>query len=149
MSDKEVYLTKQGLKKLESELEHLKTVKRPEVAARLKEATSHGDLSENFEYEEAKNEQAFNEGRITSLENKLKNARIIRSFEISVKDLESGVVSDFTIVGTDEADPDFNQISNESPVGKALNEKKKGDLVEVNVPKGVVRYEVLQSKIGE
>jgi transcription elongation factor GreA len=149
VSDKEVYLTKQGLKKLESELEHLKTVKRPEVAARLKEATSHGDLSENFEYEEAKNEQAFNEGRITSLENKLKNARIIRSFEISVKDLESGVVSDFTIVGTDEADPDFNQISNESPVGKALNEKKKGDLVEVNVPKGVVRYEVLQSKIGE
>ncbi len=149
MSDKEVYLTKQGLKKLESELEHLKTVKRPEVAARLKEATSHGDLSENFEYEEAKNEQAFNEGRITSLENKLKNARIIRSFEISVKDLENGVVSDFTIVGTDEADPDFNQISNESPVGKALNEKKKGDLVEVNVPKGVVRYEVLQSKIGE
>ena len=124
MSDKEVYLTKQGLKKLESELEHLKTVKRPEVAARLKEATSHGDLSENFEYEEAKNEQAFNEGRITSLENKLKNARIIRSFEISVKDLENGVVSDFTIVGTDEADPDFNQISNESPVGKALNEKK-------------------------
>ena len=149
MSDKEVYLTKQGLKKLESELEHLKTVKRPEVAARLKEATSHGDLSENFEYEEAKNEQAFNEGRITSLENKLKNARIIRSFEISVKNLEDGVVSDFTIVGTDEADPDFNQISNESPVGKALNEKKKGDLVEVNVPKGVVRYEVLQSKIGE
>jgi transcription elongation factor GreA len=149
VSDKEVYLTKQGLKKLESELEHLKTVKRPEVAARLKEATSHGDLSENFEYEEAKNEQAFNEGRITSLENKLKNARIIRSFEISVKDLENGVVSDFTIVGTDEADPDFNQISNESPVGKALNEKKKGDLVEVNVPKGVVRYEVLQSKIGE
>jgi transcription elongation factor GreA len=149
VSDKEVYLTKQGLKKLESELEHLKTVKRPEVAARLKEATSHGDLSENFEYEEAKNEQAFNEGRITSLENKLKNARIIRSFEISVKNLEDGVVSDFTIVGTDEADPDFNQISNESPVGKALNEKKKGDLVEVNVPKGVVRYEVLQSKIGE
>ncbi len=149
MSDKEVYLTKQGLKKLESELEHLKTVKRPEVAARLKEATSHGDLSENFEYEEAKNEQAFNEGRITSLENKLKNARIIRSFEISVKNLEDGVVSDFTIVGTDEADPDFNQISNESSVGKALNEKKKGDLVEVNVPKGVVRYEVLQSKIGE
>jgi len=149
VSDKEVYLTKQGLKKLESELEHLKTVKRPEVAARLKEATSHGDLSENFEYEEAKNEQAFNEGRITSLENKLKNARIIRSFEISVKNLEDGVVSDFTIVGTDEADPDFNQISNESSVGKALNEKKKGDLVEVNVPKGVVRYEVLQSKIGE
>ncbi len=149
MSDKEVYLTKQGLKKLETELEHLKTVKRPEIAARLKEATSHGDLSENFEFEEAKNEQAFNEGRITTLENKLKNARIIRSFEISVKDLDSGVVSDFTIVGTDEADPDFNQISNESPVGQALNEKKKGDLVEVSVPLGVVRYEVLDSKIGE
>jgi transcription elongation factor GreA len=149
VSDKEVYLTKQGLKKLETELEHLKTVKRPEIAARLKEATSHGDLSENFEFEEAKNEQAFNEGRITTLENKLKNARIIRSFEISVKDLDSGVVSDFTIVGTDEADPDFNQISNESPVGQALNEKKKGDLVEVSVPLGVVRYEVLDSKIGE
>ncbi len=149
MSDKEVYLTKQGLKKLETELEHLKTVKRPEIAARLKEATSHGDLSENFEFEEAKNEQAFNEGRITSLENKLKNARIIRSFEISVKDLDTGNVYDFTIVGTDEADPDFNQISNESPVGQALNEKKKGDLVEVSVPSGVVRYEVLDSKIGE
>jgi transcription elongation factor GreA len=149
VSDKEVYLTKQGLKKLETELEHLKTVKRPEIAARLKEATSHGDLSENFEFEEAKNEQAFNEGRITSLENKLKNARIIRSFEISVKDLDTGNVYDFTIVGTDEADPDFNQISNESPVGQALNEKKKGDLVEVSVPSGVVRYEVLDSKIGE
>jgi transcription elongation factor GreA len=149
MSEKEVYLTKQGLKKLEAELENLKTVKRPEIAARLKEATGHGDLSENFEYEEAKNDQAFNEGRITTLENKLKNARIIRSFEITVKDQENGQIHEFTIVGTDEADPDFNQISNESPVGKALNEKQKGDLVEVAVPKGTIKYEVLDSKIGE
>jgi transcription elongation factor GreA len=149
MSEKEVNLTKQGLKKLEAELEFLKTVKRPEIAARLKEATGHGDLSENFEYEEAKNDQAFNEGRITSLENKLKNARIIRSFEITVKDLESGETAEYTIVGTDEADPDFNQISNESPVGKALNNKQKGDLIEVTVPMGNVRYEVLDSKVGE
>jgi transcription elongation factor GreA len=149
MSEKEVYLTKQGLKKLETELENLKTVKRPEIAARLKEATGHGDLSENFEYEEAKNDQAFNEGRITTLENKLKNARIIRSFEITVKDMGNGQIHEFTIVGTDEADPDFNQISNESPVGKALNEKQKGDYVEVAVPRGTIKYEVLDSKIGE
>ena len=149
MSEKEVYITKQGLKKLEAELELLKTVKRPEIAARLKEATGHGDLSENFEYEEAKNDQAFNEGRINTLENKLKNARIIRSFEITVKDLDSGEMSEFTIVGTDEADPDLNQISNESPVGKALNDRQKGEVIEVTVPKGVVRYEVLESKIGE
>lgn len=154
MSEKEVILTPEGLAKLEQELEDLKTVKRKEVAARIKEAISFGDISENSEYEEAKNEQAFIEGRILTLEKMLRNARIITNEDVDtgvvsvgsrvrVKDLEYGDVMDYTIVGSAESDPMNNKISNESPVGQALLGKAKGAVVDVQVPAGVIQYEIL------
>lgn len=135
MSDKEVILTPDGLKRLEDELETLKSVKRREVAERIKVAIGYGDISENSEYEDAKNEQAFIEGRVLTLEKMLRNARIINSDEIvtdvvsigvtvSVEDLEYGDTMEYTIVGTAESDPLNNKISNESPVGKAIIGKK-------------------------
>lgn len=135
MSEKEVILTPDGLKRLEEELETLKSVKRREVAERIKVAIGYGDISENSEYEDAKNEQAFIEGRIITLEKMLRNARIINSDEIvtdvvsvgvtvSVEDLEYGDVMEYTIVGTAESDPLNNKISNESPVGRAIMGKK-------------------------
>lgn len=155
MSEKEVLLTLQGLRKLEDELEHLKTVKRREVAERIKVAISYGDISENSEYEDAKNEQAFIEGRIITLEKMLRNARIIEESghdlkivsigsTVKVKDLEYGDEMEYTIVGSAEADPMDSKISNESPVGRALLGKQAGDTIEVNVPAGVLQYEVLQ-----
>ncbi|WP_047154298.1 transcription elongation factor GreA [Aneurinibacillus tyrosinisolvens] len=158
MAEKEVILTAVGLQKLEEELEQLKTVKRREVAGRIKEAISFGDLSENSEYEEAKNEQAFIEGRIITLEKMLRNARVITGEEVdigvvsvgstvTVKDLEFGDEMEFTIVGSAESDPLQNKISNESPVGVALLGKTKGSIVDVNVPAGVIRYEVLDIKV--
>lgn len=155
MGEKEVILTAAGLQKLEEELEELKTVKRREVAARIKEAISYGDLSENSEYEESKNEQAFIEGRIITLEKMLRNARVISDNEVDtgvvtvgskvrVKDLEFGDVMEFTIVGSAESDPLQDKISNESPVGIALLGKAKGSTVDVNVPAGVIRYEILE-----
>lgn len=155
MSEKEVLLTLQGLQKLEDELEHLKTVKRREVAERIKVAISYGDISENSEYEDAKNEQAFIEGRIITLEKMLRNARIIEESghdlnivsigsTVKVKDLEYGDEMEYTIVGSAEADPMDSKISNESPVGRALLGKQAGDTIEVNVPAGVLQYEVLQ-----
>ncbi|KQL47077.1 transcription elongation factor GreA [Brevibacillus choshinensis] len=154
MSEKEVILTPEGLTKLEQELEDLKTVKRKEVAARIKEAISFGDISENSEYEEAKNEQAFIEGRILTLEKMLRNARIITNEDVDtgvvsvgsrvkLKDLEFGDVVDYTIVGSAESDPMNNKISNESPVGQALLGKAKGAVVDVNVPAGTIQYEIL------
>lgn len=154
MSEKEVILTPEGLAKLEQELEDLKTVKRKEVAARIKEAISYGDISENSEYEEAKNEQAFIEGRILTLEKMLRNARIITNEDVDtgvvsvgsrvkLKDLEFGDIVDYTIVGSAESDPMNNKISNESPVGQALLGKAKGAIVDVNVPAGVIQYEIL------
>ncbi|GED72958.1 transcription elongation factor GreA [Brevibacillus reuszeri] len=154
MSEKEVILTPEGLSRLEQELEDLKTVKRKEVAARIKEAISFGDISENSEYEEAKNEQAFIEGRILTLEKMLRNARIITNDDVDtgvvsvgsrvrLKDLEFGDVVDYTIVGSAESDPMNNKISNESPVGQALLGKAKGAVVDVNVPAGTIQYEIL------
>ncbi|WCK54654.1 transcription elongation factor GreA [Aneurinibacillus sp. Ricciae_BoGa-3] len=154
MTEKEVILTAAGLQKLEEELEQLKTVKRREVAQRIKEAISFGDLSENSEYEEAKNEQAFIEGRIITLEKMLRNARVISDDDVNtgivsvgstvrVKDLEYGDEMEYTIVGSAESDPMQNKISNESPVGIALLGKSKGSTVDVNVPAGVIRYEIL------
>lgn len=154
MSEKEVILTPEGLSRLEQELEDLKTVKRKEVAARIKEAISFGDISENSEYEEAKNEQAFIEGRILTLEKMLRNARIITNEDVDtgvvsvgskvkLKDLEFGDVVDYTIVGSAESDPMNNKISNESPVGQALLGKAKGAIVDVQVPAGVLQYEIL------
>ncbi|QMV42278.1 transcription elongation factor GreA [Cohnella cholangitidis] len=158
MSDKEVLLTQDGLKRLEDELENLKSVKRREVAERIKVAIGYGDISENSEYEDAKNEQAFIEGRIITLEKMLRNARIINNEEIDletvsigstvvVEDLEYGDTMEYTIVGTAESDPLNNKISNESPVGKAIIGKKKGTTVEVNVPAGIIQYKIVDIKM--
>ncbi|OXS54640.1 transcription elongation factor GreA [Cohnella sp. CIP 111063] len=158
MSDKEVLLTQDGLKRLEDELENLKSVKRREVAERIKVAIGYGDISENSEYEDAKNEQAFIEGRIITLEKMLRNARIINSEEIDletvsigstvvVEDLEYGDTMEYTIVGTAESDPLNNKISNESPVGKAIIGKKKGTTVEVSVPAGIIQYKIVDIKM--
>ena len=157
MSDKEVILTQEGLKKLEDELENLKSVKRREVAERIKVAIGYGDISENSEYEDAKNEQAFIEGRVLTLEKMLRNARIINSDEIgtdivgigatvTVEDMEFGDVVEYTIVGTAESNPLQNKISNESPVGKAIIGKAKGTVVDVNVPAGVIQYKIVDIK---
>ena len=157
MTDKEVLLTPQGLKKLESELEHLKTVRRKEVAERIKHAIAFGDISENSEYDEAKNEQAQLEERILKLETMLRKAKIIDEDEISVdtvnigatvkvKDIEFDEVVEYTIVGSAEADPYEMRISNESPVGRNLLGKKVGDVVDIQIPDGVTRYEILEIK---
>lgn len=154
MVNKEVVLTYEGLQKLEQELENLKTVKRREVAERIKQALSFGDISENSEYDEAKNEQAYVEGRIVQLENMLKNAKVIDEDDIKtdvvgvgskvkIFDMEFDEEVEYHIVGSTEADPAQYKISNESPVGKALLGKKKGNVVEVAVPDGVIKFKVL------
>src|SRR5690606_22836999 len=143
------------LAKLEQELDQLKTVRRREVAARIKQALQFGDISENSEYDDAKNEQAFIEGRIHALEKMLRNSRVVDEDEIAtdvvgigtrvrVKDLEYDEEYEYTIVGSAEADPSQYKISNESPVGRALLGQKVGSVVEVNVPAGIVRLEILE-----
>ncbi|AVX19322.1 MULTISPECIES: transcription elongation factor GreA [Carboxydocella] len=152
--EKEVILTPEGYRKLEEELEELKTVKRREVAERIKQAIEFGDISENSEYEDAKNAQAFIEGRILTLEKMLRNARVINEGDIHtdevslgsrvlLKDLEFGDEVEYSIVGTAEADPAQNKISNVSPVGKAILGRRKGEIVEVDVPAGKLRYQIL------
>jgi transcription elongation factor GreA len=154
MKEKEVLLTVEGLKKLEEELERYKSVKRREVAERIKQAIAFGDISENSEYEDAKNEQAWIEGRILTLEKMLRNAKIIDDENISteqvtlgstviLKDLEYDEQLEYTIVGSVEADPANSKISNESPVGRAIIGKPKGMIVEVNVPAGLLKYEIV------
>jgi len=154
MPDKEVLLTVEGLKKLEQELDRLKSVKRKEVAERIKQAIEFGDISENSEYEDAKNEQAFIEGRILTLDKKLRNARIFddtglntdkvcMGSKVVLKDLECGDVLEYAIVGSMEADPSAAKISNESPVGKAIMGQRIGTVVEVHVPVGVLKYELV------
>ena len=151
---KKFLMTYEGVKKLEDELEYLKAVKRKEITEKIKVALGYGDLSENSEYDEAKNEQAFTEGRIIQLENMLKNAEVVDESEIptdtvsvgsivKVKDYDFDEEVEYTIVGSAEADPMNFRISNESPVGKGLIGKKVGDVVEVNVPDGVSKFEVL------
>jgi len=148
-------VTREGLKNLKEELEDLKNIRRKEVAQRLKEAISYGDLSENAEYEEAKNEQAFVEGRILELEHKIKNAKIITE-KSATHQMEINVGStvtvrmlggdkdnlSFTIVGATEADPFQQKVSNESPIGKALLTKNEGAVIDVNTPGGKVKYVV-------
>ncbi len=157
MSDKEIILTQDGLKKLEDELENLKSVKRREVAERIKVAIGYGDISENSEYEDAKNEQAFIEGRVITLEKMLRNARIINNDDINidsvsigslvtVEDMEFGDTVEYAIVGSAESDPLNNKISNESPVGRAILGKNKGTVVEVNVPAGIIQYKIVDIK---
>jgi len=153
--DKVTLVTKDGLKKLKEELDYLRDVKRKEIAARIKEAISYGDLSENSEYEEAKNEQAFIEGRIIELEDKVKYAKIIdekksdgkavqlgSTVKVKNKTIKGSKAQEFVIVGSTESDW-ATKISNESPVGKALLDRRVGDKIKVHVPSGLVEYEIL------
>ena len=144
---KDVILTPEGLEKLKEEIEHLSTEKRREVAERIKEAREFGDISENSEYDDAKNEQAMLESRIATLEDKLRSASVIEKSELSKDIVRVGslvTVTDdkrkktltYSIVGSTEADPNENKLSNESPVGKALLGHKKGDTVTVGLPSG-------------
>lgn len=156
MSESKQYvMTYEGVKKLENELEYLKTVRRKEITEKIKVALGYGDLSENSEYDEAKNDQAFVEGRIVQLEAMLKNAVVVDKSEIpndmvsvgskvKVKDYEFDEDVEYTIVGSAEADPMNFKISNESPVGKALIGKKVGEIVEVVIPDGVNKFEILE-----
>lgn len=155
MVDKEVVLTVHGLKKLEDELEMLKTVKRKEIAERIKQSIAFGDISENSEYDEAKNEQAQVEDRISKLEAMLRRATIIDEDDINtdivsigatvqVKDLEFDEIVEYMIVGSVEADPYELKISNESPVGKSLIGSKVGEIVEIQIPDGITKYKILQ-----
>ena len=152
-------MTYEGIKKLEEELEYLKTVRRKEITEKIKVALGYGDLSEISEYDEAKNDQAFNEGRIIQLENMLKNAVVVDDSEIptdkvsvgsivKVMDYEFDEEVEYAIVGSAEADPMNFKISNESPVGSALLGKKVGDVVEVTVPSGVSKFEILEIRRG-
>jgi len=146
---KDVILTPEGLEKLKQEIEYLSTTKRREVAERIKEAREFGDISENSEYDDAKNEQAMLEARIATLEDKLRSASVIDAKELSADVVrvgsqvhvtdEKGKKLSYTIVGSTEADPSANRLSNESPVGKALVGRKKGDEVTVVLPSGKQR----------
>lgn len=150
---KETLLTAEGLKKLEEELAHYKSVRRIEVAQRIKTAIEYGDISENSEYDDAKNEQAFIEGHIIELENKINTVKIIDEktrknvvsvgSKVKLLDEEFNEELDYVIVGSSEADPFNNRISNESPVGSAILGKKKGATVEVNTPDGVATFKIL------
>ena len=153
MNNQAVYLTAEGLKKLEEELEHLRSVRRKEVAERLHEAMEGGDLIDNAEYEAAKNEQAFIEGRILEVEHMLAQAQIIEPSESTgIVDIGNTVVvkqdgkkrETFTIVGAAEADPKNGLISNESPLGQALLGQQVGDEVEVDAPAGVLRFRIVK-----
>jgi len=147
---KDVILTPEGLEKLKQEIEYLSTTKRREVAERIKEAREFGDISENSEYDDAKNEQAMLEARIATLEDKLRSATVIDASELDadvvrvgslvhVKDAGSGKSLQYTIVGSTEANPSENKLSNESPVGQALVGRKKGDTAKVQLPNGKSR----------
>ncbi|CAK7040672.1 transcription elongation factor GreA [Tissierella sp. P1] len=154
MPERDVFLTEDGLKRLEDELDDLKTVRRKEIAEKIKQALSFGDISENSEYDQAKNDQAQLEERIAKLEMMLRNAKIIDEDDITtdvvgigskvlVKDLEYDEEMEFIIVGSAEADPYNGKISNESPVGSALLGHMSNDIVEVVVPDGKIEYQIL------
>ena len=157
MEEKEIIVTQEGYNKLEEELNHLKAVKRTEIAEGIKTALGFGDLSENAVYDEAKSAQAENEQKIAELEQKIRNAKIINEKEIDletvqignivkVHDLEFDEDISYTIVGSTEVNLAENKISNESPLGKALLGAKKGDTVEVNAPAGIIQYKILELK---
>ena len=157
MEEKEVLLTKEGYENLEKELEFLKTEKRTEISERIKVALGFGDLSENSEYDEAKNAQAENEIKIAELENKLRYAKIIDESEINTKtvqvgnkvkiyDMEFEEELEYTIVGSTEVNLAENKISNESPIGSALIGAKKNQVIEAQTPGGVAKYKVLEIK---
>ena len=153
---KDVILTPDGLATLKAELEQLSTIRRREVAARIKEAREFGDISENAEYDDAKNEQAMLEARIAALEDKLRSATVIDASDLGtdmvrvgsmvhVKD-QAGKSTKYTIVGSAEANPAEAKLSNESPVGKAIIGHKKGETVEVTTPRGSLKYKILEIK---
>ena len=157
MEEKEVLLTQEGYDNLEKELEYLKTEKRSEISERIKVALGFGDLSENSEYDDAKNAQASNEIKIAELENKLRYAKIIDESEIDTKtvqvgnkvkvlDMEFDEEVEYTIVGSTEVDLSQNRISNESPIGSALLGAKKNQVVEAQTPGGVVKFKILAIK---
>lgn len=160
MAEKKNLLTDKGLKKLEDELQELRVVKRKEVAQKIKEAREQGDLSENAEYDAAKDEQKDIEARIEELESILKNVEVVYSDEVdsekvnvgcvvTVKKLSDGNVQIFKIVGSTEADILNNKISNESPVGAALMGGKAGDIVDVEAPNGSFKFEILEISLDE
>ena len=157
MEEKEVILTQEGYDKIEKELEFLRTEKRTEIAERIKVARGFGDLSENSEYDEAKNAQAENEGKIAELENKIRYAKIIDESEIDTKTVQVGNIVKvhdeeydedvtYTIVGSTEVNLVENKISNESPIGKALLGRKKGEVVDVDAPDGIIKFKILAIK---
>ena len=157
MADQKMILTKDGLKKLQDELENLKSVRRIEVAERIKQAIAFGDISENSEYDDAKNEQAFIEGRIQELEQKLRNVEVISEEKKSknvvtmgctvvVRDMELEEDMEYTLGGTAEADPEAMRISNESPVGAAILGQRVNKVVEVQAPVGTIKYKIIKIK---
>ena len=157
MEEKDVILTQEGFNNLEKELEYLKTEKRVEIAERIKVALGFGDLSENSEYDEAKNAQSENEIKIAELENKIRFAKIIDESEIDTKTVQVGNIVEvldvefdekieYTIVGSTEVNLAENRISNESPIGRALLGAKKGATVDVEAPAGIIQYKILSIK---
>jgi transcription elongation factor GreA len=154
---KEVIMTPEGYAQLKERYEHLSTAKRREVAERIKHAREFGDISENSEYDDAKNEQAMLEQEIAKLEEWLTSARVIDKDEIStdvvsigtrvrLKDMDANETVEYTIVGSAEANPTERRLSNESPVGKAILGRKKGEVVEVTAPRGVLKFKILEIK---
>ena len=154
---KDVILTREGYDKLKGEIEYLSTVKRREVAERIRIAREFGDIQENAEYDDAKNEQARMEQRIATLEERLRSARVISAGEVTtdvvsvgarvkLKDLDANTTAEYHIVGSAEADPASHKLSNESPVGKAIIGHKKGETVEVTAPRGSLKFKILDIK---
>jgi len=154
---KEVILTAEGYEKLKQEIEYLQTEKRREVAERIRVAREFGDIAENAEYDDAKNEQAMLEHKIAQLEERVLSARVITKKEISkdtvsvgskvrIRDVAAKQTFEYHIVGSAEANPAENKLSNESPVGKAIMGHKKGDIVEVAAPRGTTKFKILEIK---
>jgi transcription elongation factor GreA len=154
---KDIILTPEGYEKLKEEIEYLSTVKRREVADRIRVAREFGDIAENAEYDDAKNEQALLEHRIATLEERLRNARVLNKKDVAkdvvsvgskvrLRDISAKQTVEYRIVGSAEADPTQNKLSNESPVGKAIIGKKKGETVEVVAPRGSMKFKILEIK---
>jgi len=154
---KEVILTPQGYEKLKEEIENLRTVKRREVAERIRVAREFGDIQENAEYDDAKNDQALLEHRIALLEDRLRDARVIEAGDITtdvvsvgtlvrLRDVDAKKTFEYHIVGSAEANPAENKLSNESPVGRAILGRKKGEVVEVTAPRGALKFKILEIK---
>ena len=152
---KEVVLTREGFEKLKAEIEDLSTVRRREVAERIKEAREFGDISENSEYDDAKNEQAMLEAKIAQLEERLRDATVIDADDVSTDVVALGSMvtietpagkATYQLVGSAEADPDENRLSNESPIGRAILGRKKGDMVDVVTPGGNIKVKIVTIK---